>query len=83
MRPLPQSEYDALSRKLARWLGHAQLSSLSPSERGLLTLLLNELLEERGAAASVSPEDLAAAFERVAGFPPTLAAREHNANDDF
>ena len=71
MNRLPQSEYDALSRKLTRWLGHDRLASLSPSERGLLILLLNELLEARGAAALIAPEDMAAAFERVVGFPPT------------
>lgn len=76
-----QSEYDLLSKKLARLIGHAQLSTLSPSQRGLLTLLLNELMEERGALAAIAPDDMVAMFERVTGFSPAIGDRERISED--
>lgn len=76
MNRLAQSEYDLLSRKLARLIGQDQLSALAPSQRGLLTLLLNELLEERGALSAISPDDMLTMFERVAGFLPVIGDRE-------
>ena len=81
MNRLAQSEYDLLSKKLARLIGHAQLSTLSPSQRGLLTLLLNELMEERGALAAIAPDDMVAMFERVTGFSPAIGDRERISED--
>ena len=81
MNRLAQSEYDLLSRKLARLIGQDQLSALAPSQRGLLTLLLNELLEERGALSAISPDDMLTMFERVAGFLPVIGDRERIVED--
>lgn len=81
MNRLAQSEYDLLSRKLARLIGQDQLSALAPSQRGLLTLLLNELLEERGTLSAISPDDMLTMFERVAGFLPVIGDRERIVED--
>jgi len=81
MNRLAQSEYDLLAKKLARLIGQDQLSALSPSQRGLLTLLLNELLEERGALSAISPDDMLAMFERAAGFLPVIGDRERIVED--
>ena len=81
MNRLAQSEYDLLAKKLARLIGQDQLSALSPSQRGLLTLLLNELLEERGALSAISPDDMLTMFERVAGFLPVIGDRERIVED--
>lgn len=76
MNRIAQSEYDLLSRKVTRLIGQDQLSALSPSQRGLMTALLNELLEERGAIAAISPDEMLMIFERVAGFLPVIGDRE-------
>ena len=68
----PQREYDALSRKIFRLIGANQLSALLPSQRSLLTVVLYEKLDHFGTAKDVSLEEIAAQFERIAGFSPTL-----------
>ncbi len=76
MNRLAQSEFVALSKRATRLIGQDQLAALSPSQRSLMTLLLNELLEERGAAAEISPDDILSIFERVAGYLPVIGDRE-------
>ena len=80
--PVAAADYALLSRKTARLLGSDQLAALAPSQRALLGLQLNELLETRGALAAVSPEDVCAVFERISGFAPVLRDRE-SLGEDF
>ncbi len=72
VRTFSQSDYDALARKTARLLGREQLAALAPSQRTLLFLQLNELLEARGGLVAVSPEDVCALFARIAGVAPVI-----------
>jgi hypothetical protein len=72
VRTFSQADYDTLSRKAARLLGREQLAALAPSQRALLILQLNELLETRGGLAAVLQEDVHALFERIAGVAPVI-----------
>ena len=64
---LSQSDYVALDRKINRLIDRNQLLSMLPSQRSLLTLMLNNLLEQRKSVTLIRAEDIIVQFELITG----------------
>jgi hypothetical protein len=64
---LSQSDYAALDRKINRLIDRNQLLSMLPSQRSLLTLMLNDLLEQRKSVTLIRAEDIIVQFEFITG----------------
>jgi hypothetical protein len=64
---LSQSDYAALDRKINRLIDRNQLLSMLPSQRSLLTLILNDLLEQRKSVTLIRAEDIIVQFELITG----------------
>jgi len=64
---LSQSDYVALDRKINRLIDRNQLLSMLPSQRSLLTLILNDLLEQRKSVTLIRAEDIIVQFELITG----------------
>jgi hypothetical protein len=81
MNSISLADVDALSRKAVRLLGLDQFAALTPSQRAMLTLQLQELLEKRATKDSVTPDDVRMIFENIAGFSPHLCDRDPAGED--
>jgi len=64
---LSQSDCVALDRKINRLIDRNQLLSMLPSQRSLLTLMLNDLLEQRKSVTLIRAEDIIVQFELITG----------------